>query len=69
MKKSVSPNRRSPKETHAEGGEESGPSAIKNRVNALDVSEKPRKYNLTEKHKSSAQTTKRQQERSATVEE
>ena len=40
MKKSVSPNRRNPKESHAEGGEESGPSAIKNRVNALDVSVK-----------------------------
>ena len=38
MKKSVSPNRRNPKESHAEGGDESGPSAIKNRVNALDVS-------------------------------
>ena len=38
MRKSVSPNRKNLKDTHADGGEESGPSAIKNRVNALDVS-------------------------------
>ena len=69
MKKSVSPNRRNPKESHAEGGEESGPSAIKNRVNAIDVSDKTSNHNLTEKHKGSPQTTKRQQERSATVKE
>ena len=38
MKKSVSPPRKNLKDTQAENAEESGPSAIKNRVNALDVS-------------------------------
>lgn len=37
MNKSVSPTRRNLKQTQAADGEESGPSAIKNRVNAIDV--------------------------------
>ena len=50
MRKSVSPTRKNPKESHAEGGEESGPSAIKNRVNAIDVSYWFSDSNLTAKH-------------------
>ena len=68
MKKSVSPNRRNLKESHAEGGEESGPSAIKNRVNALDVSINNSHLISSEKHQGGSQTSKRQQERSSTAE-
>ena len=69
MRKSVSPSRKNPKESHGEGGEESGPSAIKNRVNAIDVSKQYTHLNTAAKHKSSSQTAQRQQERSATAKE
>ena len=38
MKKSVSPKSKNLKEAQTDNGDEPGPSAIKNRVNALDVS-------------------------------